>query len=187
MKGVDDGVDTRLQVLRHHVHSLVGQCHGAIDGLVEGLCQLGKSRLEQRIDQSFQKLSIRRDSLLDERRGGIDQLLGEVNPPGLGHRERRRSQVSAEQAAQVPIADTQTRGELLDATAVEGALGDQTQRAGDRRRGPQPGGGARRSLGTAAKAGPKPGLLSGRGAGKKQAIRPFRGQRRADRPAVDPG
>ncbi len=85
------------------------------------------------------------------------------------------------------LADAESAGQLVHRAVVEGAIGDQSQRARDRRRRSQPGGGSGRRLRPAAQARPVAGLLSGRRTAQKQAVLAFRGASRANRPAIHPG
>src|SRR5262249_46704790 len=48
----------------------------------------------------------------------LDELLGEQDAPRLGHCDGRRTQVTLEQAAQMPFAYPEPRGQLRDAMLV---------------------------------------------------------------------
>ena len=71
--------------------------------------------------------------------------------------------------------------------AVEGAVGDEGEGAGDGVRGAAPGGELRGGLGAAAEAGTEAGFLRGGGGGEKPAMLEFGRARGTDGPAVDAG
>ncbi len=95
----------------------------------------------------------------------------------------------AEQAAQLPSADTQPPGQRLDAglALVERALGDQLQGTAHRIRAAAPEGELRRGLRPAAQAGAEPRLLRRRRRGEVAAVRELGRAGWADRPAIDAG
>ncbi len=94
----------------------------------------------------------------------VDKLLREQHPPRLRHGNRRRPEMLKKQASQLAFAQAQTSGKLFNAVAVaiERALGDQSQGAGNSIRGPAP----RSKIGgrfrPAAKTRTKPGILGRR-------------------------
>ena len=114
----------------------------------------------------------------------VDELLGEQHAPRLRHRDRRGAEMLLEQAAQLPLADAQPRGQRVDArlVAVERAFRDQREAARHRVGGAAPGAEVRRRLGPAAQAGPEPRLLRRRRRREEPAILELR-RAAPDRPA----
>ncbi len=121
--------------------------------------------------------------------GLMDQLLGEQNPTGLGHRHGRGAQMLVEQAAQLPLTDAEAFRKTVHTgiLAVQGAVLDQGQGARHRVGRSPPGAGLRGCFRSAAEAGTEARLLGGGGGRKEAAMLELGRARRADRPAVDPG
>jgi hypothetical protein len=61
----------------------------------------------------------------------VDQVLGEEDPPRLRHGNRRRSKVLEKQSSQLPLANAKPFRKRIHAftLAIEGAFGDECQRA----------------------------------------------------------
>src|SRR5262249_39157989 len=59
----------------------------------------------------------------------VDELLGEMDAARLGDRKRRSAQMLAEEAPQLPLADSEPVSQILDAGLVQGAEFDQRKRA----------------------------------------------------------
>ena len=59
----------------------------------------------------------------------MDKLLGEQDAPRLRHRHRRCAQVLAEQAAKLPLAETEAAGQGVHVIFVERAKFDHAERA----------------------------------------------------------
>src|SRR5262249_23283487 len=83
----------------------------------------------------------------------------------------------------------ETRSQAVDVCliAVQSAVGNQGERAGDGARGTAPHGQIGRKLWTTAQARPETGLLRGRSAGEEHDVLQLGRAGRADRPAVDAG
>src|SRR6267378_7719 len=119
----------------------------------------------------------------------MDKLLREQYSPRLCHGNRRRSEMLKEEASQLAFAQAQASGQFFNAVsvAIESALGDQGQSAGNRIRSPAPrseiGGGFR----PAAKTGTKPCVLGGRSRAEETAVGKLNRARRAYGAAVDAG
>ena len=60
------------------------------------------------------------------RRALVDQFLGEMKAPGLGHRDRACSQMFQEETPKMTGADAKARGQSVHAAVFERALGDQS-------------------------------------------------------------
>jgi len=108
-----------------------------------------------------------------------------MQPLRVCDRERRCTQVLAEEAPQVPARDAEALGELFDRPVIECTRGDQPQAAPDGGRRTAPGGRARCALGPTAQTRPVAGLARCRGTGIKRDVFFLRCHRRTDRPAVN--
>ncbi len=110
-----------------------------------------------------------------------------LQPDRPGQGQRPGAQLGHEQPVQVPLRDGEPRGQPADAMLVHVARGDQPHRPGGQVGAGVPLRRPRAGLGAAAAAGPEPGRLGRPGMREEPHVRPGRGARRADRPAVDPG
>ena len=90
-----------------------------------------------------------------------------------------------EKTAKLARADSQALRQIFERLVGEPVLINQSQRAGDRGRGSEPGRSTWRSFGAAAQAGPETSLRRGRGRREVADIGFFGRGRRADRPAVN--
>ena len=88
------------------------------------------------------------------KRGLVDQLLREVQPARLRHRDRTGTEMFQEKAPQMARADSQSFRERLDSAIFQCAFRDQAQRTRHRRRGAEPCGSSGRGFRTAAQAWP---------------------------------
>ena len=116
----------------------------------------------------------------------MDQLLGQQDPAGLGHRHRRGAQMLAEQSPKLSLAHPQPTGKTVHIAIIQGALLDQGHGPGHGVGGAVPGAQVRRGLRAAAQAGPEASLLGRRSRGIEGYVPAFGGPRRTDRSAVDP-
>jgi hypothetical protein len=117
----------------------------------------------------------------------MDKLLGEQDAPRLRYRNRRCAEVLAEQPAKLPLPETEAAGQGVHVIFVERAEFDQAERARHRVRGAAPCAHVGRSLGAAAQARAKAGLLRGGRSGKEHHIARKRRPRRTHRAAIDAG
>jgi hypothetical protein len=119
----------------------------------------------------------------------VNELFGEQDAAGLGHRDGGGAEVLNEQAAEMALADAEAVGEGFDAGAgpIEYSICDEREGAGDGVGGAAPGGEIGRGFGTAAEAGTEASFLGGGGRAEKFAIREVGGAGGANRAAIDAG
>src|SRR5712671_8038678 len=104
----------------------------------------------------------RKSDLRQWHRGFVEQALRDLNPPGRGDFARRCAGVAKKKPQQVPRADPEFSGQLLDRRAVEKSLLDQAHPARHGRRGTGPCGTSGRRLRAAAQTRAKACPLGGR-------------------------
>jgi hypothetical protein len=119
----------------------------------------------------------------------VDELLGEEDAAGLRYGDGGCSEMLVEEPAELAFADAEAFGESFYgcAVAVEGAVGDESEGAGDGVGGSAPGGEVGGGFGAATEAGTEAGLLCGGGGGEEADVFVFRGACGADGTAVDAG
>ncbi len=121
--------------------------------------------------------------------GFVDELLGEEDAAGLGDRDGRGAEMLVEEAAELALAEAEAGGEGFDGggRAVEGAVGDEGECAGDGIRSAAPGGELGCGLGPAAEAGTEAGFLRGGCGGEEAAVLRPGGAGGTDGAAIDAG
>jgi len=117
----------------------------------------------------------------------VDELLGEQDPSGLRDRDGRRTEVCAEQPAELAFADAEPRGECVHIGLVQSAELDERQSARHGVRRAAPGGEIRCRFGPAAQTRPEAGGLRGRRRGEEAHVLALGRPRRTDGTAVDAG
>jgi hypothetical protein len=119
----------------------------------------------------------------------VNELLGKKDAPGLCNRNGRSSKVLHEQSPELAAAYAKTFRQCFYASvvAIECAIGDERECAGNRVRSSAPRGQIGGGLRPATQAGAKAGLLCRRGRTKKPAILELRAACWTNRPAIDAG
>ena len=124
-------------------------------------------RPEERVVEAAEAGEARRERDLRHREVRlVDEPLREVEPPRLGHGERRRPDVRHEQAVELARTDPQPRGERVDRARVERAVVDERERAADDGGRAEPRRGARGGLGRQRRHGRKPASAAAAAVGK---------------------
>jgi hypothetical protein len=127
----------------------------------------------------------RERDLRERQRRLVDELLREVQTPGLRDREGRSTEVLEEESPKLARTDAEPVRERVDPSGVHGAAVDESQRARHGRGGTSPRGCSGRRLRATAQARPEARLPGCRRAGQEQAVLALRRPRRADGAAVD--
>jgi hypothetical protein len=194
--------DTRCGTAREKVEDpgrikglLPRQAHaehaGQRDTVLAALAQFARCpavSVPERVIEAAQASVAGGDTDLRHRQVGvIDQALRKVQPLRMCNGQRRGAKVLAEQPPKMPARDAKPRRELLDATFIECAFGNQAQTTPDRCRRSAPGRRSGRTFGPAPQAGPETGFAGSGRAGEKRDVFFFRHVCRADRTAVNAG